>query len=679
MRDRFGIGSLLRRYQAMSNVMAITRFSTLLVCALAFCLGASGRPAAAESYPFEMRLANNVLGEKLFKGEIAATNGRFEQTVSSGNLRVRLTGTIDGDTVSVYGELLTGGNWRFFPFSTEGSFSPAGTFSGAVFAERNNGPPARGKISITRPAPAVAETTPTAPAATSTVQSNVAATTAQPQVQPQPQAQPQIQTQTAVIVPPEPEEPALDRAQRAEVQEQLRVLGHYASAIDGDFGPGTRKAIKSFQRTNALEATGYLTEATLVQLATTAGVRERELAVEQQAAERRAAEERAAQQLAEQRAAEQRAAEERAAQQLAEQRAAEEAARQQAAIASVGQPDVATSTPTPDLAAVVPTLQPIDESFVAVKPANVRAAPAVTADLVAALNVGESIDVLGRLPGEDWYVVARDGKPIGYVVLSQLAPQSTAAVTQSGSLTLPTELAALDYGRYHAVVIGNNAYRSLPKLNTATTDAKAVADVLEKDYGYDVTLLTDASEETIVGTFASLRRTLTENDNLLVYYAGHGWFDEEAERGYWLPVDAVADNQSNWISNADVTDMLKAIKAKHVLVVADSCYSGTLTRGLAIGGKSPGYYHAILDRRARTVLTSGGLEPVLDAGGGRHSVFAKAFLETLQGNTGVIDGEGVFQRVRDLVILNAEQVPEYGNIRLAGHDGGDFLFVRKPQ
>ncbi|MGH6926930.1 MAG: caspase family protein, partial [Dongiaceae bacterium] len=434
-------------------------------------------------------------------------------------------------------------------------------------------------------------------------------------------------------------------------------------------------AIKSFQRANELVATGYLTETTLAQLATTAGVRERELAAEQQAAEQRAAEERAAQQLA----AEQRAAEERAAQQLAEQRAAEEAARQQAAIASVGQPEVTTSTPTPDLAAVVPTLQPIDESFVAVKPANVRAAPAVTANLVAALNVGESIDVLGRLPGEDWYVVAREGKPIGYVVLSQLAPQSTAAATQSGSLTLPTELAALDYGRYHAVVIGNNAYRSLPKLNTATTDAKAVADVLEKDYGYEVTLLTDASEETIVGTFASLRRTLTENDNLLVYYAGHGWFDEEAERGYWLPVDAVADNQSNWISNADVTDMLKAIKAKHVLVVADSCYSGTLTRGLAIGGKSPGYYHAILDRRARTVLTSGGLEPVLDAGGGRHSVFAKAFLETLQGNTGVIDGEGVFQRVRDLVILNAEQVPEYGNIRLAGHDGGDFLFVRKPQ
>jgi uncharacterized caspase-like protein len=242
---------------------------------------------------------------------------------------------------------------------------------------------------------------------------------------------------------------------------------------------------------------------------------------------------------------------------------------------------------------------------------------------------------------------------------------------------IPAELANLPYGRYHALVIGNNAYRSLPKLKTAGGDAEAVAALLEKEYGYDVTLLTDASEEAIIGAFASLRQSLTAEDNLLVYYAGHGWYDTAAERGYWLPVDAVTDNQSHWISNAEVTDMLKAIRAKQVLVVADSCYSGTLTRGLAIGGKGVGYIQAIVDQRARTALTSGGLEPVADSGGGGHSVFAKAFLDTLGDNRGVIDGEGVFERVRERVLLNAEQTPEYGNIRLAGHDGGDFLFVRK--
>jgi peptidoglycan hydrolase-like protein with peptidoglycan-binding domain len=656
----------------MSSVMAITRIFALLVWTLAVCLGLSGHPAAADGYPFEMRLANNMLGEKLFAGELTPVGGRFDETVSSGTLRVRLTGSIEGDSVSVYGELLTGGNWRFFPFSTDGSFSSSGTFSGRVVAERSNGPPARGTISIRRPAPAVAaapEVVSVAPVVEP--DAGPAAPAAQAQTQTQPQsARTEVQAQPEAVpaLPPEPQEPALGDDGRVAVQQQLRVLGLYGSALDGDFGPGTRKAIASFQRAETLEATGYLTETTLARLASKAGAREEQLAAEQAAAEQRAAEERAARQLAEQQAAEERAA------------------PQQAAAAATSQPQPSTS-PALDLAAAVATLQPIDETFVAVKPANVRAEPKVTAGLVAVLEVGESIDVLGRLPGEDWYVVARDGQPIGYVVLSQLAPQSsvasqTAAPQAAGDPagpSIPTELAALDYGRYHAVVIGNNAYRALPKLNTATTDAKAVADLLEKDYGYDVTLLTDADEETILGAFASLRRTMTADDNLLVYYAGHGWFDEEAERGYWLPVDAVADNRSNWVSNADVTDMLKAIKAKHVLVVADSCYSGTLTRGLAIGSKSPGYYHAIVERRARTVLTSGGLEPVLDAGGGRHSVFAKAFLETLRGNPGVIDGEGVFQRVRELVILNAEQTPEYGNIRLAGHDGGDFLFVRRPQ
>jgi len=113
------------------------------------------------------------------------------------------------------------------------------------------------------------------------------------------------------------------------------------------------------------------------------------------------------------------------------------------------------------------------------------------------------------------------------------------------------------------------------------------------------------------------------------------------------------------------------------MVVADSCFSGSLTRGLAMGSKGSAYFEDMVSRRARTVLTSGGLEPVLDAGGGDHSVFAKALLQTLQANNGIMDGESLFQQVRDQVLLNAEQTPQYGNIRLAGHDGGDFLFVRR--
>ena len=571
---------------SMSRVMTIARFFGLLSCALALSLLAAGRLLAAESYPFEMKLSNNVLGDKVFKGEITPTNGRFEQVVSSGNLRVRLTGSIADDRVSVYGELLFSGSWRFFPFSTDGAFSPSGTFTGSVVAQRSNGTPARGTISIARPTPAVAEVAPKLPAQTAEVADPNGDATGQPEIQSKAQAT--SQQQLAVAVPPEPPEPALSRDQRAAVQQQLSVLGLYGAAIDGSFGPGTRKAIKSFQRISRLEATGYLTDSTLAQLAKASSAREQQLAAEQAAAKQRAAEQQAA--------AEQKAAEERAAQQqvAAEQKAAEVQAAQEAAAEQ------------------------------------------------KAVEERTQIATTPRVPA------------------------------------IPAELANLPYGRYHALVIGNNAYRSLPKLKTASGDAEAVAALLEKEYGYDVTLLTDASEEAIIGAFASLRQSLTAEDNLLVYYAGHGWYDTAAERGYWLPVDAVTDNQSHWISNAEVTDMLKALRAKQVLVVADSCYSGTLTRGLAIGStKGPGYIQAIVDQRARTAMTSGGLEPVADSGGGRHSVFAKAFLDTLRDNTGVVDGEGVFERVRERVLLNAEQTPEYGNIRLAGHDGGDFLFVRK--
>ena len=82
-------------------------------------------------------------------------------------------------------------------------------------------------------------------------------------------------------------------------------------------------------------------------------------------------------------------------------------------------------------------------------------------------------------------------------------------------------------------------------------------------------------------------------------------------------------------------------------------------------------------KKARTVLTSGGLEPVEDSGGGDHSAFAKAFLDVLTENRGVLDGHRLFTLMRRPVMVNSDQTPEYGDIRKAGHDGGDFLFVRR--
>jgi uncharacterized protein YgiM (DUF1202 family) len=334
----------------------------------------------------------------------------------------------------------------------------------------------------------------------------------------------------------------------------------------------------------------------------------------------------------------------------------------------------------------LPPLDMIDQTYVAVNPAKVREKPDPLSARVKTIEVGHKVTVVGRLKGQDWYLVSENDQPLGYVVIDQLMPESqpamnTASTTSpvtSGQSTGPIDISKLDFGRYSALVIGNNDYRNgLQALKTATSDARAVAQTLRSDYGFKVTLLTNATRGQILEALAQLRQSLTWDDNLLIYYAGHGSYDQAGDQGYWLPVDARAQDPTNWISNADITTMLKAIQARHVMVVADSCYSGSLTRATNVDIRDASYLERMVQKKARTVMTSGGLEPVADAGSGGHSVFAASFLATLQGNTGVMDAETFFERVRRPVVLVASQTPEYSNLRSAGHEGGDFVFVRK--
>ena len=244
------------------------------------------------------------------------------------------------------------------------------------------------------------------------------------------------------------------------------------------------------------------------------------------------------------------------------------------------------------------------------------------------------------------------------------------------SAALAKSMAAIDFGRYYALVVGNNDYKDLKNLTTAINDAKAVGSLLKQAYGFEITYLINANRKQIIDALSHFRRALTQRDNLLIYFAGHGWLDRDAGRGYWLPVDSERDSPANWISTGDISDSLKAMSAKHVMVVADSCYSGTLARSVKLSIPSSEYFRRIVNKRARVVLTSGGLEPVLDDGSYGHSVFAKAFLDALEKNQDVIEGTRLFNELCRSVILNAPQTPEYSDILYAGHEGGDFLFVR---
>ena len=268
-----------------------------------------------------------------------------------------------------------------------------------------------------------------------------------------------------------------------------------------------------------------------------------------------------------------------------------------------------------------------------------------------------------------------------------VVPDQSAVVSSVPDTAQPLAVkSGLNLGNYHALVIGNNDYRSYPKLKTAVNDATETASVLQEKFGFKTTVLKNATRYEILAALNELREQLTDQDNLLIYYAGHGELDDKTDKGFWLPVDAEQGNSRNWISNAAISDILNTLKAKHVMVVADSCYAGTLSVAAMprVDESMPDdlqkeWILAMSQARARTVLTSGGVAPVLDGGGDGHSVFSRAFLDTLRKSDGIIEGHSVYREVLSRVqtkarSLNVQQVPEYAPARYAGHEAGEFFF-----
>jgi eukaryotic-like serine/threonine-protein kinase len=260
-----------------------------------------------------------------------------------------------------------------------------------------------------------------------------------------------------------------------------------------------------------------------------------------------------------------------------------------------------------------------------------------------------------------------------------------ADVAKQPRVTIPGPTVAL--GAFHALVVGNSDYTAFRRLRTAVNDVEAVAALLADRYGFTVKLLRNATRQQIMSELHELRQRLTESDNLLIYYAGHGELDQESQRCYWLPVDSESEDTGRWISNADVRELLNLMAVKHLLIVADSCFTET-TAGVA-AGRAERMSQEELARalnnhgttRARMVLTSGGMEPVLDSRAERISLFAQIFVDSLKENDGVLAGSALFQRIRLKVQAMPDrwtvaQRPQYGPIKFTDHNDGEFFFVR---
>lgn len=243
-----------------------------------------------------------------------------------------------------------------------------------------------------------------------------------------------------------------------------------------------------------------------------------------------------------------------------------------------------------------------------------------------------------------------------------------------------TEGSGTVVGKYYALLIGISDYidPDIPDLDKLPLkDAEKLSEVLLTQYTFlpaDVTVLKNPTRREIVIALDNLSKNVGSNDNVLIFYAGHGHYEEDNQIGYWLPKDAEIANTSNWLYNDQLVASLKKIKSKHTLLISDACFSGSIFKSRSISMQSAGEaLKKKYELPSRKAITSGTLKTVPNV-----SVFMKYLLDRLAHNPEDYFSAGqLFQSIEIPVGNNSPTTPQYGVIQNVGDEGGDFIFIRK--
>lgn len=242
-------------------------------------------------------------------------------------------------------------------------------------------------------------------------------------------------------------------------------------------------------------------------------------------------------------------------------------------------------------------------------------------------------------------------------------------------------------GRDFLLLIGINAYTAgLPRLNNAVGDAQAIGQALTNRFQFgdsdDWThaLYDDkATKEDILQQLEFLRQEVTDTDNVIIYFAGHGWYDPQEDVGYWLPVDAEKGKKSTFLSFSVLRDSIKTIRSWHTVILSDSCYAGTLFQERDIMGEDIAL-EKLAQYPSRYILAAGRNEPVSDGPVGHHSPFASGLLQILNNHRqGMLPVTELTMLLIRAVGANAKQMPRGEPMRDVGHAGGVFMLRPKGQ
>lgn len=250
-------------------------------------------------------------------------------------------------------------------------------------------------------------------------------------------------------------------------------------------------------------------------------------------------------------------------------------------------------------------------------------------------------------------------------------PQEATVVRSLGINNMP---------RYYALIIGVSEYQfaglDLPNLDEPVKDAIRLKEVLHTRYFFneeDITLLTNPTREEIINELDKLINTVSNRDNLLIFFAGHGFYDKNTNLGFWLPSNAKAKSRADWIANSTIKDYIRAINTKHTLLITDACFAGSIFKTRTVNTLDPRKFNELYRDKSRKAITSGNLSEVPD-----KSYFLEFLIRVLEENEqDYLPASSLFARIYEPVLNNSPTIPQFGVIQEAGDEGGDFIFIRK--
>ena len=232
---------------------------------------------------------------------------------------------------------------------------------------------------------------------------------------------------------------------------------------------------------------------------------------------------------------------------------------------------------------------------------------------------------------------------------------------------------------YNAILIAESDYadKNIPTLEGPTSDMNKIYNLLTGSYSFDLQktdTLINATRTSILETIIKRANAMTENDNLLVFYAGHGQMitqPDGTEEGFLVPQDAVKDMLSSYISSDDLLRTIKYSKAKHILFVADACFAGSLFRDIPPDAPIP-VAEAYKDK-SRRLLASGNRTTVPD-----KSEFIEDLRLALQENhQHYITAEQLIDTFKNQYTTSTHLTLQYFPIKNVDDLGGQFVFIRK--